>query len=112
MYSNKGYLRSQFQAADKTSSGYLLPHEFGELLRQLNIDMTSKEIADVFDEVNTDLTEIEGKQVIDEKEFLAFYESLMEREVLHVIFDQVRGTNKRISLKFRHKNFSHLPLFI
>ena len=31
-----------------------------------------------------------GKQVIDEKEFLAFYESLMEREVLHVIFDQVR----------------------
>lgn len=27
------YLRSQFQAADKTSSGYLLPHEFGELLR-------------------------------------------------------------------------------
>ena len=32
----------------------------------------------------------EGKQVIDEKEFLAFYESLMEREVLHVIFDQVR----------------------
>ena len=45
MTSNKGYLRSQFQAADKTSSGYLLPHEFGELLRQLNIDMTSKEIA-------------------------------------------------------------------
>ena len=60
MDSNKGYLRSQFQAADKTSSGYLLPHEFGELLRQLNIDMTSKEIADVFDEVNTDRTEIEG----------------------------------------------------
>ena len=60
MDSNEGYLRSQFQAADKTSSGYLLPHEFGELLRQLNIDMTSKEIADVFDEVNTDRTEIEG----------------------------------------------------
>ena len=35
-------------------------------------------------------TVIQGKQVIDEKEFLAFYESLMEREVLHVIFDQVR----------------------
>ena len=83
------YLRSQFQAADKTSSGYLLPHEFGELLRQLNIDMTSKEINDVFDEVNTDVTEIDGKQVIDEKEFLDFYNSLMEREVLHVIFDQV-----------------------
>ena len=68
----------------------MLPHEFGELLRQLNIDMTSKEINDVFNEVNTDQTEIEGKQVIDEKEFLDFYNSLMEREVLHVIFDQVR----------------------
>ena len=32
--------------------------------------------------------------MIDEKEFLAFYESLMEREVLHVIFDQVRIFSK------------------
>ena len=83
------YLRSQFQAADKTNNGYLLPHEFGELLRQLNIDMTAKEICDIFDEVNTDRTEIDGKQVIDEMEFLHFYNSLMEREVLHFIFDQV-----------------------
>lgn len=51
--------------------------------------MTSKEINDIFDEVNTDPTEIDGKQVIDEREFLAFYHSLMEREVLHKIFDQV-----------------------
>ena len=66
-------------------------HEFGELLRQLNIDMTAKEINEIFDEVNTDRTEINGNQVIDEHEFLAFYNSLMEREVLHVIFDQVDG---------------------
>ena len=84
------YLRSQFQAADKSNSSYLQLHEFGELLRQLNIDMTAKEINEIFDEVNTDRTEINGKQVIDEREFLAFYNSLMEREVLHVIFDQVR----------------------
>lgn len=83
------YLRSQFQSADQTNSGYLLPHEFAELLRQLNIDMTAKEISDIFNEVNTDRTEINGKQVIDEREFLAFYNSLMEREVLHRIFDQV-----------------------
>jgi Ca2+-binding EF-hand superfamily protein len=85
------YLRSQFQTADKKNRGHLLLHEFAELLRQLNIDMTSAEINDVFDEVNTDSTEVNGRQVIDEREFLAFYNSLMEREVIHVIFDQVRG---------------------
>ncbi len=53
--------------------------------------MTSGEITDVFDEVNTDRTEIDGKQVIDEKEFLDFYNSLMERDVVHAIFDQVCG---------------------
>ena len=51
--------------------------------------MPSEEIAEVFDEVNTDQTEINGQQVIDEKEFLAFYNNLLEREVLHIIFDQV-----------------------
>merc|ERR1712024_100829 len=50
--------------------------------------MPSEEIAEVFDEVNTDQTEINGQQVIDEKEFLAFYNNLLEREVLHIIFDQ------------------------
>ena len=53
--------------------------------------MTSGEIIDVFDEVNTDRTEIDGKQVIDEKEFLDFYNSLMEREVVRFIFNQVRA---------------------
>ena len=51
--------------------------------------MPSEEIAEVFDEVNTDQTEINGQQVIDEKEFLAFYNNLLEREVLHIIFEQV-----------------------
>ena len=68
--------------------------------RQLNIDMTSKEINDIFDEVNTDPTEIDGKQVIDEREFLAFYHSLMEREVLHKIFDQVFKWPLFLTLEF------------
>ena len=60
-----------------------------ELLKQFNIDMTAADIIDVFDEVNTDTTEINGQQVIDEKEFLDFYNSLLEREVLQIIFGQV-----------------------
>ena len=51
--------------------------------------MTADDIIDVFDEVNTDTTEINGQQVIDEKEFLDFYNSLLEREVLQIIFGQV-----------------------
>ena len=60
-----------------------------ELLKQFNIDMTADDIIDVFDEVNTDTTEINGQQVIDEKEFLDFYNSLLERDVLQIIFGQV-----------------------
>ena len=95
------YLRSQFQAADQSNHGYLQLHEFGQLLRQLNIDMTAKEINEIFDEVNTDRTEMNGKQVIDEREFLAFYNSLLEREVLHVIFDQYARTHYGVAMTVR-----------
>ena len=92
-------MRSQFQAADKTKNGYLILQEFAELLKQLNIEMTANDIIEVFDEVNTDQTEINGQQVIDEKEFLAFYNNLLEREVLHMIFEQVRHTLPIISVR-------------
>ena len=86
---HENYLHSQFLAADKNKDGNLLLQEFAELLKQLNIEMTADDIIDVFDEVNTDHTAINGQQVIDEKEFLAFYNNLLEREVLHAIFKQV-----------------------
>ena len=55
--------------------------EFACLLKQLNINLTEKEILRVFDESNTDRTpkSDDGQQVIDEHEFIEFYHSLLER---------------------------------
>lgn len=80
------YLRNQFHAADENESGDLTLNEFATLLQQLNINLTEAEILKIFDEVNTDRTEIDGEQVIDEQEFLEFYHNLLERDALNELF--------------------------
>lgn len=80
------YLRNQFHSADENQSGNLTVNEFAVLLQQLNIALTETEILKIFDEVNTDRTEIDGEQVIDEQEFLEFYHNLLERDALNELF--------------------------
>ena len=56
-------LKAQFAAADEDGNGTLTIREFAGLMQQLNIDLSEGEILQIFNEVNTDRTEIEGEQV-------------------------------------------------
>ena len=38
-------------------------NEFADLLQQLNVNFSQKEISRIFNDVNTDRTEVEGEQV-------------------------------------------------
>ncbi len=58
------HLKEQFAAADANRNGTLSLQEFAALLRQLNINLSEKGIAQIFDEVNTDpTTDDDGQQV-------------------------------------------------
>ena len=92
------YLRKVFTEADISKNGYLFLNEFSLLLRQLNIHMDEEEIEKIFNEANKDKTLIDGKQVLDEKEFLKFYQKLLERPELSDLFETVSKKYKGLAI--------------
>ena len=92
------YLRKIFTDADKSKNGYLFLNEFTLLLKQLNIYMDEEEIEKVFMEANEDESLVDGKHVLDEKEFLKFYQSLLIKPELTDIFDDVSKRYKCLAI--------------
>jgi len=83
------YLRKTFTAADKSKNGYLFLEEFTVMLKQINIWMDPEEVEKVFTEANIHKSQVNGEQVLDEKEFIKFFHRLLERPELNTVFEEV-----------------------
>ena len=92
------YLRKTFNEADISKNGYLFLNEFSLLLKQLNICMDEEDIENVFNEENKDKMLIDGKHVLDETEFLNFYQKLLERPEFIDIFDEASKKYKGLAM--------------
>ena len=92
------YLRRIFNEADISKNGFLFLNEFTLLLKQLNIDMDEDDVKKVFDEANKEKNLVEGKHVLDETEFLNFYQNILERPDLLEIFDNISHKYKGLAL--------------
>ena len=92
------YLRRIFNEADISKNGFLFLNEFTLLLKQLNIDMDEDDVKKVFDEANKEQNLVDGKHVLDETEFLHFYQNILERPDLLEIFDNISQKYKGLAL--------------
>ncbi|XP_046406042.1 1-phosphatidylinositol 4,5-bisphosphate phosphodiesterase delta-4-like isoform X2 [Ischnura elegans] len=91
------WLKKQFEGADIDKSGGLNFSECCKLLQQLNIKMQIREAKKLFDKANTRKLEIRGEQVLDDKEFIDFFFSLMKRTDIEAIFKRYSGNAKEMN---------------
>jgi Ca2+-binding EF-hand superfamily protein len=79
-------LKKQFKQADKNDNGCLTLEECSNLIEQLNIKMPMKELKSLFKAANFSKAKPREKESLDEKEFVAFYYSLLKRPELDEVF--------------------------
>ena len=92
------YLRRIFNEADISKNGFLFLNEFTLLLKQLNIDLDEDDVKKVFNEANKEQILVDGRQVLDEMEFLQFYQNILERPDILEIFDKISHKYKGLAV--------------
>ncbi|EFX81685.1 hypothetical protein DAPPUDRAFT_317364 [Daphnia pulex] len=81
------WLRLQFRKADKDRTGALTFQQVRDLLERINVKLSRKYAKDLFNAVNVDKKQMNGKQVLDCQEFLQFFRNLTKRPELEEIFE-------------------------
>ena len=82
------WLKRAFKEADTDCSGFLNFDECCRLLRNLNVNMGTKKAGKLFELSNTNSQQDRGEDVLDEKEFVQFYNLISERNELTAIFQE------------------------
>ncbi|KAI9556974.1 hypothetical protein GHT06_016768 [Daphnia sinensis] len=96
--SNKSeWLRRAFKDADKDRSGFLNFSECCRLLNNLNVNIGTQKAAKIFELSYTNSRLDRDKDVLDEKEFLQFYNLVSERTELNAIFQDYADGNTNLS---------------
>ncbi|XP_077500324.1 1-phosphatidylinositol 4,5-bisphosphate phosphodiesterase delta-1-like isoform X5 [Amblyomma americanum] len=85
------WLRDQFQKADVNKSGALNFQECQGLLKQLNITMDKRHCRSLFNAANFKRHKVDGEDVLDREEFIAFYHSLLSRPDIDAVFKTYAG---------------------
>ncbi|KAL3194909.1 hypothetical protein MRX96_045821 [Rhipicephalus microplus] len=90
------WLRDQFQKADVNKSGSLNFQECQGLLKQLNITMDKRHCQALFHAANFKKHRVNGEDVLDRDEFVAFYHSLLSRPDIDAIFKTFAGHSMNV----------------
>lgn len=80
------WLKRAFKEADTDRSGFLSFDECCRLLSNLNVNLETPKVGKLFQLSNTNRHRERGESVLDEKEFLHFYNLVSERKELTTIF--------------------------
>uniref|UniRef100_A0A0P6F9A0 Phosphoinositide phospholipase C n=1 Tax=Daphnia magna TaxID=35525 RepID=A0A0P6F9A0_9CRUS len=96
--SNKSeWLRRAFKDADTDRSGFLNFSECCRLLSNLNVNIGTQKAAKIFQLSYTNSRLERDKDVLDEKEFLQFYNLVSERTELNAIFQDYANGKANLS---------------
>ena len=92
------WLKRQFQEADIDHSGFLNFDECCRLLSNLNVNLQREKAGKLFQLSNSNHLKDKGEDVLDEFEFLRFYNLVSERAELNALFRDCAQGNANLSV--------------